>query len=88
VRLLKLRSILSPAFHRSICYHCFLILEFRECDDHYSRYDENLDSVYSTLEEAKISLDTRIARYDETNGNFKKIFDGMNGNLFLEILGP
>jgi hypothetical protein len=56
--------------------------------NHYSGYNENLDSVYRTFEEAKISLDTRIARYDETNGNFKMIFDGMNGNLFLEILGP
>lgn len=64
----------------------FVILEYREYDDPYFGYNENLDSVYSTFEEAKLSLHTRIARYDGTNGKFKMIFDGMNGNPFLKII--
>lgn len=63
-----------------------VIVEFTESGDHCYGYNEYLDSVYSTFEEAKISLDTRIARYDGKHGNFKISFDGMNGNPFLEII--
>ena len=56
----------------------FVVMKMIICDDYYYGYNENLDVIYGTFEEAKKYVDDFLL----TN----KRFNGLNRNPFIKII--
>ena len=57
----------------------FVVMRYDICDDNFYGYNENLDRIFGSFEEAKTYVDTLMIK----NPNW---FDGLDNNSFIHII--